>query len=311
MKVKIRIYTIISLSLPIILILLQNASGAQGPPPLWIMFDSCEKQANVAPGANGLVNFTGVVNVDIKGIDRQLDKEIESLMVRLVVDAGNWSVEVEPDEMIFLNLTKEESRAFKVTVQVPLESDFLDSRLIKIVGNCTIHPGNDTYISSPATGIITVVPYCRTIINCSTPHKAAKPGDIKYYDFSVRNEGNLEHNLSFSVDEIFNYSKLGKVTFSEEELILDRHEEKQIRMKVKISKNAPVGTYELVIRANAMLDVEGNNNTYLVSIEVEEKALWARISWYWYAMGGVMMPIVMVGIILLVKKRNQLKEIRK
>ena len=109
---KILIYTIISLSLLIILYSPQNVSGAQGPPPTWICLDSCEEWVNVAPGESGLANFTGLIHVDIGALSRQRDKEIESVLIRLRVNAGNWSAEIDPDEMFFSNLTNEESRQF-------------------------------------------------------------------------------------------------------------------------------------------------------------------------------------------------------
>jgi len=289
-----------------ILIITPITSSASCP-PVCIALNEAEKTANVGPGDNGAVNFSGMVYVETVGPGTSIQK----MEVTLSVDAGDWPAAVTPTVMIFE--PHEHEKPFFVTVQVPLGTDFGDNGDVYIDGKACLKPGIPVYNHIPGTrGIISIAPYCIMNLSCPRPDKSGNPGDTVRYDLIIKNDGNGDDRFVISSGNRSGYPESYKPFACQTrnlEVFVERGGEARIQVNITIDNRAKPGIFPIFITAASLTQMEVMNvsakETCSITLEIEEKdATWLGFKFFLYSGGIAVLLCIALGLILLKKRRN-------
>ena len=291
MKIVVSIYSTFLVIFILFPLALEDVSGAC--PPATIMLDDTNKEANVAPGESGCVNFTGAVTVSLVGPGQN----IQTVIVELSADCEDWRTELTPSTLYFTPEDMGMAKPFNLSVTVPLETDRNDNRWVEVSGIMTIKPGFFQYSLSPAMGLITIIPYCVMTFDCPMPEKKVEPGGSLDYDLLIWNGGNGDEsfNISVSGDSPF-FERCGAINRTDFEVRVVQYDEKRIGLTILIRKDAAPGIYQLDISASCS-----------IYIEVEEDDWWEDAYWLSYTVIGVALSFVILVIILAAGRKKRLR----
>ncbi len=216
-----------------IVVLLPEEAEAIGNPRVTVSLDQSEQSAQVAPGQDGIVTFTGLVRCTMP-----VDTNIQQVLVSLTGDAGGWAWSITPSSLSFDRSTSE--LAFSCTVRVPPRTSHTHTGQLTVGGTYRVNPGiYGTSIPGPATAMITIEQYYKFALECAKPFVEVVPGDQMVFTLKLRNEGNDQDTMKVDI-EADNFKSLvdkgWAIQLSANNFIINEGEE----AIVKITVNTPV-----------------------------------------------------------------------
>ena len=170
------------------MLLLPNSAGAGpgGMPTLFIKVEPPSQEAVVSPSAQGSVEFCGTV---------QVQHIIGPVTITLMSSVdGGWASQCAPSTMEVRN---ESAVNFSVTVIVPQATP------ASIIGTLKVDArgqGTGYVITASCQAMITVKPYYRFSLNCTSPYQQIKPGNQAEFDVKVINEGNSVDSFELEIE---------------------------------------------------------------------------------------------------------------
>lgn len=169
-------------------------SDAVGQPDIAVTINQPRQTAYVKPGQDGIVTFTGTVEVKIPW-----DPSFQYLVVELEADAGGWPVS-NPPALIFSRQTT--MRTFSLSVQVPIGTSSKTKGELVISGRWSYSPGILSGEVPPSTAIIVVDWYSQFDISCNDPIVEAERDDRVGISILVENEGNGDDRVRLEIENI-------------------------------------------------------------------------------------------------------------
>lgn len=168
-----------------------------GTPAIKIDLASYKATALVAPGQDGIVQFSGTVSAQIP-----VDPNFQFLMVYLTADAGGWPASTS-GALTFSKQVKVQN--FQVVVRVPPETSVTAQGTLTISGRWSYSPGALGGNVQPITAIIVVDQFYQFSVGCDKPYVQVSPGASYGFKIRLTNEGNFNDKLKV---DILNLDKL-------------------------------------------------------------------------------------------------------
>ncbi|MGA1872782.1 MAG: choice-of-anchor T family protein [Thermoplasmatota archaeon] len=231
----------------------QEGEGDNGlpPPEVRIEMDSYEEHADVEPGGDGIVSFSGKCYCTLP----PGSNGSTMVGVYLVMDAGGLPIS-NPPSLVFSQSTT--SRSFIFSAQVPLERDHRDDPILKIGLQWRYLPDGWKRSTDSVTECrIIVDQYSKLFIEREIISDRTPVGEWGARSFKVINWGNGDDRAFL---EIVSTSKKLDAKLDRDHVDVERDERNEFNVKIRQGSGKP-GRYEVRIRAWS--DVKGNgNDTY-------------------------------------------------
>jgi len=195
-----------------------------------------EQVAKVGPGEDGIVEFTGEVNVNTTGIGAN----VQMIVVKLTVDAP-WVASISPSTLTWGAQETDVPKEFTVVVKVPNFTSA--SRVGEIIINGTINTNPGALLTNlpPEKGIIRIAEYAQLRVACMEPYIEAVSGDNVSYQLEVKNEGNAEASITVEIKEIDDLVDLGwEFENDKSNFYINEKGEELINITVSAPSNAPI-----------------------------------------------------------------------
>lgn len=260
------IFMILSTTLVIIIPI-----GSKGAQPVGsICLDTTEETAHVGPGEDGIVTFTGTVEVDLTGPGKNFQTVIATLEV-----GSTWPASITPTTMHFTAQETGMVKPFEVTIKVPNFTSTSMNEQFVVSGSVRASPGPPvSYRMSPATGLITIAPYAILSLSCEDPYKNIGQGNMASYLLRVRNNGNGVGKITAELNDIDEMINDGWAIYDTKyDLYVDVHKEDILNITLSVPASARVAAYKFDI--SVLLDVGGEIDSqeyrFFVNVTVKKK----------------------------------------
>jgi hypothetical protein len=160
-----------------------------------ISLDQSAQTAQVAPGQQGIVTFTGSVTCNETG----LGSTVQNVQVSLSSSAGGWATTITPSTMTFSNMN--EVQTFSVSVKIPPGTSSYISQEMIVGGTAQVVPGVTNQQLEEAKAIINVKQFYKFQINCTEPFIECPPGGAGVYNINILNRGNGQDTIRLEVED--------------------------------------------------------------------------------------------------------------
>jgi len=164
---------------------------AVGAPAIKIELASYRGTALVAPGQDGIVQFSGTVTAQIP-----LDPNFQFLLVYLTADAGGWPASTS-SALTFSKQVKTQN--FQVVIRVPPETSVTAQGQLTISGRWRYSPGTLGGSVEPVGAIIVVKQFYQFSVGCDKPYVQINPGASYGFKLRLTNEGNFNDKLTVDI----------------------------------------------------------------------------------------------------------------
>ena len=233
-------------------------------PSATITLDQSDQEANVGPGEDGIVRFTGQVEVQMVGPG----SNVQMIVVTLEADCV-WSTSISPTTMSF-SAQDSSPRKFEVVVKVPNFTSATLTEEMTVWGTVKTIPGFMMYRIAPANGIITIKPYTMISLSSGEPYQQGERGESLGYDLRIKNDGNCPTQVDINISDYEGLQDKGwQINTHSEEITIEEGANETVSIRFEIPPYAPLDTYEAGVKATAHA---GNNltdhGTYDLFIEV-------------------------------------------
>ncbi len=204
----------------------QDAAAVQGMPTVSIALTEPSKNADVGPGEQGVVTFTGIVSVTLNQATR--------VIVSLTAEDTWGSAVVSPSTLLF---TAQGDKGFMVSVRARPRESFNNIGRVTVTGRWIMYPGTLGGAAQPsegAVGRININQFFKYTLMSPKAFIETAPGSQLVYTLTIQNRGNFMD--TFTID-IINYEKLSKkhfeVVLTQSNIeILENPAEENIRIQV-------------------------------------------------------------------------------
>ena len=199
-----------------------------------IILHQSEQVAEVGPGEDGIVNFTGEVKVNLTGIG----KNVQMVVVSLTIEAP-WPASISPTTMSWDPQETDVPKEFEAVVRVPNFTSATRVEEIIINGTIKTYPGALLSNLPSAKGIIRIAEYAMLTVSCWDPYIEALPGESVLFQLKVKNDGNAEASISMEINEIDDMVEQSW-TFENDKsnFIIDKSREELVGITVSVPTNA-------------------------------------------------------------------------
>lgn len=205
-----------------------------------ISLDQSSQTAQVAPGQQGIVTFTGTVTVDMT-----IDSTVQKVLVSLTGSSGGWATTVTPSTLAFSRQVT--SQTFSVSVKVPPGTSYSVTQELIVGGTCRNVPGL-AYNVDETKAMINVKQFYKFSVECSKPFLEVAPGDQFVFQLKIRNMGNYQDTLRISQDPITEKKLVDMgwaVMLSQTDIILDEGMDQVVKISVTPPKEWNVWKNEI------------------------------------------------------------------
>lgn len=211
------------------LIYIPQEAEAIGNPICTITIDQPSQTAQVAPGQDGIVTFTGSVNCQL-----MVNTGIEQVLVSLTAEAQGWVTSLTPSTMAF---TKQETDIpFTCAVKVPPRTSHQLSGEVTISGRARVIPGKPLYTNiDPVKAAIYVKQFYKFQVECSKPFLEISPGDMFSFQLKIRNVGNDQDTIMINLDPKVEKALIDlgwAIQFSQTQYIIDEGADQVVKISI-------------------------------------------------------------------------------
>ncbi len=182
-----------------IFIVAEVAEAAQ--PVVTIGLDQPTKEADVAPGKSGLVQFSGTVSASQIGPGQQ----VQQIRVNLDASAGGWPATISPESIVF---DSPGTQPFSLSVKAPPRTSHRIAQEVIITGTAQELPGLATVTIPETKGAVYIQQFYKFSVECEKPYLQVQPGKQVMFSLKINNEGNDADTIKISVD---NREELGEI----------------------------------------------------------------------------------------------------
>jgi len=256
--------------------------------------------ANVAPGHDGIVTFTGNVEAQVPWKPNS-----HYLVVHLSPDANGWPTS-KPPPLIFTRQTK--MKTFSVDVYVPTGTSGSYQGQFSMGGtwrfqNTTI--GGTLYF---ATAIILVQQYHLVVLETPKRYIQVEPGQRLRTQVELENRGNGNEEFSVGIKNRGELENRGwKIDLTPEDIAIDERNSTRLDLELSSSKNMEPGFYNLSIGIEFPKTYREDQVIYVYDcfIEVREREmLGVRIGvWIIFEYSLIILLGMVTSFIVMVNRR--------
>ncbi len=232
---------VLLLSAVAISIAMEEGADAVGEPDITIALAQAKQTADVAPGQDGIVTFTGTVFVEMP-----YAPNVQYLVVQLQADAGDWPVSVPP-ALTFSKAQKQQS--FTMSVQVPIGTSSGGSYDLIVGGTWSYSPGVQSGECAPTSSLIFVKQYFSHDLNSDDLFKEALRGKVAQVEIGIENTGNGEDEILIEVVNSMDLLEEGiEPYFNDDTHIIPENESRTAILFLRVSESTHRGTREIDVQ---------------------------------------------------------------
>lgn len=156
-----------------------NAEAAGNPVPVCtVNFDQPILVADVAPGKDGLVTFTGKVECQATSYER--------VVVGLSADAGGWGASIVPPQVVFR--AGGGTAPITMSVRAPPRTSYAITQKVTVSGSVTYAALRANM--NPSSVMVQIRQFFEMDAFADAPYKEVSPNTQVYYNIKVNNRGN-------------------------------------------------------------------------------------------------------------------------
>ncbi len=221
---------------------------AVGTPVISIMILS-RQTAYVAPGQDGFATFNGTVYVEAPW-----SPDIQSIIVQLGTDAGDWSVTTPPAMEFTKGVTEQD---FAITVQVPIGTSHMIEGTLTISGTWRYSPGVTTGTIDDITAHIDVAQYFDCDLDTSTPSLEAEKGGRAEFIVDAINNGNANDEMTIEILNLDHLVSEGiNIQLSDHVVAVPEQQSREITITASVHDGASIGGYTITVHVSSKLAEE-------------------------------------------------------
>lgn len=258
-----------------------------------------EQKAEVGPDDDGLVKFSGIVNVS-----SPLSTNVSYINVTLKGSTTqNWPVSISPP---FIHVKPFEDAVFIAKVSVPLRTHHHLSSFITISGIAKCVPGNSTQEIDEIKGLISIAQFSQWTINCSDMDKTIIPGKEDVYKINITNTGNGRDTLTLYISNYYSLKEQGiSIELSADTLELDQGESNVVELTLNIPEDIEKGDYYIILEASTEAEylIEGQQSSRQLILKASVKESPGSIFSDFALIAGLILVFVLLFALVIYKKR--------
>lgn len=255
-----------------------------------------KQTASVAPGQDGIVEFTGTVFVQIPWTP-----EMEQLIVALEPRAGDWLVS-SPPPLIFTRAIKQKS--FIVKVLVPTGTSQSVMGQLEVGGKWKDLNSSTWVAIPPATAIIVVDQFSQVDLDSPKGYIRIEQGQGVKTHVKVHNYGNGKERIRAWIDNIQELEDRGwKIEYGPEKMEIEENGYSRFNLSLKSSEIIRTGLYQVKIAAIIAGSTCEDPFVYdhVLFIEVEEREIlgikmgtWIFFNWTLIILIGIVSAFIII-----------------
>ncbi len=211
-----------------------------------IILDQSEQEANVGPGENGTLIFTGRVEVEMVGPG----SNIQMIVVSLSADCI-WPTTISPTTMTF-QAQGPRQQNFTVTVQVPNFTSSSITEELTVGGTAKVVPGVRFYKIPPSKGIINISAYSILNLSSDDPEKESLRGESLLYLLNIKNDGNSNAQVKVGIDDYMGLTDKGWIIRGpSDDFLVEEGNDIIGEIHVIVPDGTALRTYQFVVNATS------------------------------------------------------------
>jgi hypothetical protein len=226
----------------------ENASGEPATVQMIKFRDGEEEQfADVRPGNDNTVIFTGIINGnifdddDVSTITISLDAYINELTYSgSSYEVPDWVIDITP--RVF-EMYPWEFKEFNVEVTVPPGTSFYSRGELKVSGTATTSPDGVTHSINEITGVIRIMYYDDWNVYSPDISKVITRGDSVTFEVEILNRGNGNDVFFQTIDNVDKLKKNHIYADFPVNIELEEKAKETIEVRIDSSDSTPEGEY--------------------------------------------------------------------
>jgi len=253
--------------------------------------------AKVGAGDEGVVIFTGEVNVDMVARG-----DVQKIIIYLTATSRyGWPTIVNPPRITF-NPNTDTEIPFRVVVIVPPNTSCYVNDTITVSGDATVFPNEYRDKLKPINMTFKIEQYYGSILKIRNSVQNIDKEEKVVYTLNITNTGNGQDIFNIYIDNLKELEKDGLEIMVPKEVILNSYEYKTIDLVIQTSKDTKPGKYNIDVSIGS---IEGDSNksfavhqNITLILEIEED--------YFIPIAiGITVLILISLIIIKIKKKNK------
>ena len=216
--------------------------------------------AQVGPGDEGVVIFTGEVNVDmVAGGDQKI------IIYLTATSSHGWPTIVNPPRITFSQNTDTEI-PFRVVVIVPPNISCYINDTITVSGDATVFPNEYCDKLQPINMTVKIEQYHGSILKIKNSVQKVCKEEKVVYTLNITNTGNGQDIYNIYVNNLKEQENAGLDIILPNEINLRANETKDIDIIIRTSKNTQPGKYYIELSVRSILEEQNDSFTVLDNI---------------------------------------------
>lgn len=267
-----------------------------------LTLESKELQVDV-DSKEARVTIDGTVFVDTT----QMDPGSNLIFIDLTEKAEGLDTRISPSSLVVQH-GQAGGLLFQVHIRVPANTTSTKEFTLRVWGNVSTTPGNESYTIGPAECVISIWRYFRIETFTKESNVTVKAGGSKTIDISLCNKGNGPDNVKLGIPGESALADRGIDFIKEEDWIyLEEGGSANTSIRISVDKDATAAVeyLDLWVVSRESLEQRGPGPAGEVNITLEITASGVLSSWYKIARNAIIVGIFIllgVNIILFVRK---------
>ena len=274
----------------------QRATGS-------ITLDPDSEYVDVGPEDNGIVKFSGFVQIEVSGPD------VEMIAITLFGESDHFDLSISPSTLHF-PVGSSEEKPFEVVVKVPLSTSSVDVYKIHIYGEAKGATTKEEFPVEPAEGIIVVRQFYQIEME---PHwkTTIHSGDDVEIEIKLHNKGNGRDRVRLGVPDKWELKEKGIIIKTDEDWIeipAGGYANAFLQVSVDEELSHNIEMINVTVISDYALETEGygpvGNGSFSLKIKSDEGFL-SLNDWEIYGLIGLAVILNLILLIYYLVKRKQ------